>query len=373
MPSLQNRRRSPVVTAVLAACALVAAQASHAAPEVLFAAETGLSYHRVTHYGDGTITEVVTNQRAGGTVSLPDGSRLSRVGGCINAGPGEPPCADPGLPGGGPNWWNTPAPGLETHTGAQAWSDYGISRARIHAAARVCADPTAGPDCAGVPDGDGKYTADYTARGASASAGYTDEIHYSGAPILVTFEFKLHGAWSDGGQLAFLFGKQLTPYGYEDGGYAPVLNGVVFESCSMLLVCAPAFDSIRNTYIIPLPGSTADHSSGSVDQVVSWTTLVNAAVYDDEADQWIYDGFASMLTAGGFNGADVDAYNTATLQRILVPYDVPLSFGSGTAYDVQVIGGGPGGGVPEPSTLLLLLGTLLAATRRRLEPVPSLE
>lgn len=372
MPSLRIRRRPLVATALWAACALLAAPGSHAAPALLTSVATGLSYHRVTHYGDGTATDVVTNVKAGTTVVMPDGSRLSRVGGCVNAGPGEPPCADPGLVGGGPNWWNTPAPGLETHTGAQAWSGYGVSRARTHAAPRVCANPAAGPDCAGVPDEDGKYTADYTARGAVASAGYTDEIHHSGPPIFATFEFLLHGSWSGGGELAFMFGKQLTPFGSEDGGYAPVLNGVVFESCSMLLMCAPAYDSIRNTYIIPLPGSTADHSSGSVDMLVSWTTQVNPSMYDEEVDEWIHDGFASLLDARGFNGADVDAYNTMTLQRILVPSGTTLSFGSGTAYNVQVAGGDPGA-VPEPSTLLLLLGPLLAATRGRRETVlPSL-
>jgi hypothetical protein len=368
MPSLRIRRRSTGATALWAACALLAAQGSHAAPELLSEAGTGLSYHRATHYGDGTVTDVVLNQRAGVTVVMPDGSRLSRVGGCVNAGPGEPPCADPGLVGGGPNWWNTPAPGLETHTGAQARSDYGISRARVHTAPRVCADPTAGPDCLGVPGGDGTFTADYISRGARASAGYTDDFHYAGPTIPVTFEFLLHGSWSGGGQLSFVFGKELTPFGSEDGGYADVLNGVQFMSCSMLIDCAPSFDSIRNTQIIPLPGSTPDHSSGSVDQVVSWTMLVHAAVFDDEAGEWLYDGFASMLTAGGSNGAEVDAYNTATLQRILVPSGTTLSFGSGTAYNVQVVGGDPGA-VPEPSTLWLLLGPLFVATRSRRETV----
>jgi hypothetical protein len=338
----------PLSSALATACTLLTcATSGHAAPVLYSEATATLSYHVVASDG----VDAVTNSRSDTAANPSNANTLARVRGCVNKGPGEPPCE--ALPGGGPNWWNSPASGLESGTGAQAQSDYGVNKARLHTGKDGCAES---PGCgANLPVGEGIQ------RSATARSLYREEFKYEGAvQIPITLEFLLHGSWSGNGRLSFAVGN-VVEFNSEDGGFAPVWGGVVFQSCNAFEPCVDSYDAIRDTYIYALPGNAADPSSGSVDQLVSWTTWVTPPELDGNGQFDHYWGFESILDVAGYlNGADVDAYNTVTLQRILIPQGESLQSVSGTAYNVQVVGGGTGTNVPEPPVSWLLFGAALA-------------
>lgn len=346
------RSHHPLKSALALGCTLLTcATPSLASPSLYSESTATLSYHAVSGGG----VDAITNTRSETVPAYDNSSALARVRGCVNKGPGEPPCEP--LQGGGPNWWNSPATGLESSTGAQAQSDFGINKARLHTGKDGCSDS---PDCgASLPLGD------YVQHSATARSMYREEFKYDGAvPMEVTFEFLLHGSWSGNGGLSLALGNALD-LNSEDFGFAPVLDGVVFQSCNALYECVDSYDPIRNTHIFALPGNVGDYSSGSLDQLISWTTWVMPPRLDGNGQLDHYWGFESILDVVGYtDGADVDAFNTVTLQRILIPQGQTLLSVSGTTYDVQVVGAPST--VPEPPVSLLLLGAGLAmgATRR---------
>lgn len=346
------RPNHPLSSALALGCTLLTcATPVRASPALYSEVAATLTYHAVSNGID-----TVTNSRSETLANYGDSNILARVQGCVNKAANETPCV--ALPGGCPNWWNSPAPGLESSTGAQAQSDYGINKARLHTGQSGCEDsPT---PCGTLPDGD------WIQRSATARSMYREEFKYDGAvPIQVTFEFLLHGSWSGNGGLSFALGNALD-LNSEDFGFAPVLGGVVFQSCNAFNDCVDGYDAIRDTHIFALPGNVGDHSSGSVNQLISWTTWVMPPELDGNGLFDHFWGFESILDVTGYlNGADVDAFNTVTLQRILIPQGQALLAVSGTTYDVQFIGAPSP--VPEPPVSLLLLGAGLAmgATRRR--------
>jgi len=337
----------PLSSALAAACTLLTGAATvHAAPVLYSEATATLSYHVVSPGG----FDAVTNSHSDTAANPSNANTLARVRGCVNKGPGEPPCE--ALPGGGPNWWNSPASGPESGTGAQAQSDYGVNKARLHTAQSGCAES---PGCGATLPAD-----DWIQRSASARSLYREEFKYEGPdPIPITLEFLVHGSWTANGSLSFAVGH-VVEFNSEDGGFAPVWGGVVFQSCNAFLPCVDGYDAIRDTVIVALPGDATDPSSGSVNQLVSWTTWVTPPELDGNGQFDHYWGFEAILDLAAYsNGSDVDAYNTVTLQRILVPQGQSLQSVSGTAYNVQVVGGGGNGSVPEPPVSLLLFGAAL--------------
>ena len=300
-----------LLASIAFAAALGAAPPTYAAAYLYQPAGAGGSY-----YSDEGL---VLNTNYGFGFQASDGSTFHYVI-CVGSDPDLPDCSIPPGPPPPPNAWYE-LPNSPTSAAAQAWNpDYGISRVRSWSSG------THGID-SGAPG--------YTRYGASANAGWHDEITTSSlTPVVITFVVALHVDWNDGGVFGLHMGR---PGEYDpDVGPAISMDGWTWTNCA---VCQFLYDTgpARTVY----PGG----ANGSTDVIVSVGYTVYPAFSDNPFDPTT-NPFESFLGAySSDNDAEVLAYSSANLLAILVPPGADLTFASGHAYNIQV--------VPEPATYAL--------------------
>lgn len=328
------------------ASALLRRVACHAAVSALalsgFAAmaEPG---HTAIAYSTGsfipTDPSLATHTGFGDISLLPDGSVISHMG-CIASKPGGVGCTVSGLPIVVDTWYKRPF--QPTLAAAQAFADFGALKARSWR--------TSAPDGDSVPGEPLGHRSFY----ADATAEWTEDLIYlAPTPTLVTMEFTLHARWEQKGRFAFTIGQAI-----EGPENVRLIDGSAYINCAGVIECADT----GLTHTVVVPGSDAANTSGEVTLSIKHSFLLTSQVPDPEdpsaADPFVF--VANLKTWGTEPGAETDAFNTVTLDRILVQPGVTIGFGSGHNWNVQV--------VPEPATVFLWLGgvaVLLAWRRRR--------
>jgi hypothetical protein len=301
--------------------------------------------HSVIAYSTGSFvpTDPTGQVNTGfGTVSLlPDGSSISHMG-CIAAIPGGVGCSVAG-PIVVDTWYKRAS--LPTLAAAQAFADYGVLKARSWR--------TAGPQGYGMP-GDPLGSRSFYGE---ATAEWMEDLIYTGTtPTAVTMQFSLHAKWNDRGRFAFTFG--LESFGAEN---VRLINGLSYVNCAGALEC----ENIGGAQTVQVLGNDADNTSGDVTLAINYTFLL---IPDNDPERPgpmpPFTFVANLNTWGQVDGAETDAFNTVTLERILVQPGAQIGFASGHDWPVQV--------VPEPATGLLWLCGLAALPwlRRLARPAP---
>ena len=224
--------------------------------------------------------------------------------------------------GGGSAGWGYELTGAT----AEAQTDFGVNRVRVH---------SAGPST-------------YSTLGANARSEWEDDFTYTGAgPGLVTFEIGFHATWNDFGYVSLETGIKV-PF------YDPELGPVTLIEGELVNNCAETDQSDRcnqenRTVLIEELGQTSE--VGQFDLV-----LYVARLFQPGEMATFYSG----LTANaGRDGAEVDAFNTSRLTRILLEPGGSITSASGTPYSTAV--------VPAPATGALLgtgFASLIAFGRR---------
>jgi hypothetical protein len=255
-------------------------------------------------------------------------------------GPVGSPCLDPSPPD--PSVWYRQFGGMSA--AAQAITTFGQNKVRSYAAGR-------------------EFAQGFTEYNAASISRWNDEITYLGAvAAMVSFEVRLHGAWNDFGRFSLGLGvlrqdwdPELGVFQYLDGKNIYNCTEQDFvglpHRCASALV--PQFDPANNVF---LSGFDPQNVNGEVDMFVTVSALFDPGeTLTFTSGMRAYSGFES--------GAEVDAFNTVTLTRILLQPGGSISTGSGTAYNVEIIG--DPNGVPEPHIVLLSALALAGATLAR--------
>lgn len=175
----------------------------------------------------------------------------------------------------------------------------------------------------------------------------------------MTFEVRLHATWNDHGRIAAYGG---IPFYNPDG--QDTLEGQQYDNCPLsgdFRGCAGRAAASNYTY---LPGSDADNTSGTVDQLVRFSAEVRPSndPFDDENSTPVGPTpfLIGLSSASHYPGSEVDAFGTMTLERVILQPGASISFASGTAYLVTT--------VPEPASMALWLAGLVGiagCVRRR--------
>lgn len=278
----------------------------------------------------------------GTTTPLSDGSRISHMG-CIASSPGGIGCSTSGLPIVVDTWYKRPD--LPTNAAAQSYAEFGLLKARSW---RTLGET--GDGAPGDPLGSRSYYAE-------ASAEWREDLIYTGsAPTQVTMQFTLHTAWNDLGRFAFTVGRDTI--GAEN---VRLIDGLSYVNCAGPVECGSGNGSF-GAQPVQVLGDDAANTNGDVTLAIDYSFLLYPQIPDPE-DPNSTDPFnfvAHLFASGGQPGAEVDAFHTATLDRILIEPGAQITFASGTSWPVQV--------VPEPGTVLLWLAGLAAlvpVVRRR--------
>ncbi len=266
---------------------------------------------------------------------------------CVAPTPGDVGCSfDPALLPTPTHWYQRQ--GLPTSAAAETQADWGVARVRTYAGGIGNGDITSP---SGIPR---QYY-------ATAMAGWQEDLTYvAPAPGLVTFEVRLHGSWNDYGRLAVFGG---IPH-YE-ADTADWIDGNIYDNCifgQADVSCAPSFEG-QSTFIA---GDQADNRSGSIDRLLRFSAIVRPSddPQDDENPTPVgpTEFLIALSAASSYEGSEVDAFSTMSIERVILQPGASISFGSGTQYLVTT--------VPEPATSAFwLLGLATVAgwsrTRRR--------
>ena len=325
--------RTAACTAALAALAL-GSPGAHA--------EAGVDFYG---YSVGAFTptdpELLVNIGYGTVTQLPDGSVISHMG-CIASTPGGIGCTTTGMPIVVDTWYKRP--NLPTNAAAQAYADFGLLKARSWRT-----EGENGDIAPSDPPGSRSYYAE-------AAAEWREDLVYTGpAPTWVTMQFTLHAAWNDLGRWSFTVGQDTL--GAEN---VRIIDGVSYVNCAGPIECGGGSFGAQ---AIPVPGNDAANTSGEVTLAINYGFWLNPQIPDPEdpgpAEPFTF--VALLQTSSTAPGAEADAFQTVTLDRILIEPGAQITFASGHNWAVQV--------VPEPGTALLWLAGLAAVVpvvRRRL-------
>jgi MYXO-CTERM domain-containing protein len=298
--------------------------------------------HSAVAYSTGSFVPTdptaAVNTGFGDISTLPDGSVISHMG-CIASTPGGVGCTTSGLPIVVDTWYKRPF--QPTLAAAQAYADFGVLKARSWRTGR--------------PDGDIGTSDPLGHRSfyADATAEWTEDfIYLAPTPTVVTLEFTLHAKWEQKGRFALTLGQAI-----EGPENVRLIDGNAYINCAGAIECADN----GPTHTLVVPGSDAANTNGEVTLSIKHSFVLTSQVPDPE-DPSTADPFtfvANLKTWGTVPGAQTDAFNTVTLDRILVQPGATIGFASGHSWNVQV--------VPEPATSCLWLGGVaaLVAWRRR--------
>ena len=338
-----NRSIESAVRAALFGAALL--QLAPAFAESRVSASAGTIGAFIDEFGD------LQNQVNGSSI-FPDALSMKSYLTCVAPQPGEVGCSfDPAALPTPTHWYQREA--LPTSAAAEAQADWGVARARTFTGG-VTAGEIQGPS--------GSRRSYY----AGATAEWQEALTYvAPAPGVVTFEVRLHGSWNDFGRFAAYGG---VPHYEADA--ADWIDGHTYDNCanlSVLVGCARRFEGAR-TFIA---GADPDNQTGTVDQLLRFSAIIapSSAPRDDEDPTPVgpTDFLIGLSAASAHVGAEMDAFSTMTLERVILQPGAWISFGSGTQYLVTT--------VPEPATLALWLAglALLAgvATKRREARAPA--
>jgi hypothetical protein len=320
--------RSVLLSSALAAClTLWGAAPATAAAVVAFAFAGGTYDDR--NGQTNTVQDQEVSQVPGALVDA-QVICVSRVGG--------PACLDPLPPD--PNFWHS-----GNAAAAQASTTFGQNKVRTYGAGRRSLDS-------------------FTEYGSTGISRWDDDITYLGAQAaMVGFEVRLHGAWNDLGRFVLSIGVLREEYD-DELGFHDVLYGKAIHNCteqqfwSLPRRCASPLVPNGHPDNVYLSGFDADNVDGAVDMFVT----VSASFEPGETLTFI----SAMRAFSGWEpGSEVDAFNTVTLTRILLQPGGSIRTGSGTSYNVEIIGGSTG--VPEPNGAALCVAALAGAAwvRRR--------
>jgi hypothetical protein len=267
---------------------------------------------------------------------------------CVAPHEGEVGCSfDPALQPPITHWYQRE--GLPTSAAAQAQADWGVARVRSFSGGAASGEIE-------VPNnGSRSYY-------ATATAEWQEALTYvAAAPGVVTFEVRLHGSWNDYGRLAAYGGIP-----HDEADAADWIDGQRYDNCIFAqsgVSCAPGWDGGETFF---LPGDDADSKSGSVDRLVRFSAILRPSSdpRDDEDPTPVgpTDFLIGLAAASSYRGAEVDAFNTLRLERVILQPGAAISFGSGTQYLVTTA-------VPEPATWafwVLGFAGMAAQARRRL-------
>jgi hypothetical protein len=275
--------------------------------------------------GFGTITQ------------LADGSQISHMG-CIAATAGGVGCTTTGLPIIVDTWYKRP--NLPTQAAAQAFADYGELKARAWRTESPHGNATPGD-----PLGSRSFF-------SSAESEWREVLIYNGTtPTPVTMEFTLHATWHDLGRFAFTLGAE-----YVGDENVRGIDGLSYVNCGGTECLDTTF---IDTPIVQVLGNDPANSAGDVTLQISYTFLLSRPFTDPGAPPGPHLTFvANLQTFAAAAGAEVDAFQTVTLNRIVIQPDAQISFESGHLWPVSV--------VPEPATYgLWLIGLAGAVVAKR--------
>ena len=314
--------RTMAVAALAGACL-----AAHAEPGVVFGGGAVGAFIP-------TDPELPPIMATGSSTLLPDGSQIGHIT-CVA-------CTIDGLPIDVDTWYKRP--NLPTSAAAQAFADFGVLKARSWRT-----EGAVGNAQPGNPPGRYSYF-------AQATAEWREDLVYAGTtPTWVTMQFTLHARWNDLGRFAFTAGRDTI--GIEN---VRVIDGVSYANCVGPIGCGSGDFGAQ---VVQVLGNDAANTSGDVTLAIDHLFQLGAVLVDPEnpAPPLPFTFVALLRTTSTAPGAEVDAFQTVTLDRILVEPGAQISFASGHFWPVQV--------VPEPATWLLWLSGLAAglplARRRR--------
>jgi hypothetical protein len=285
-----------------------------------------------------TDDNILINNSIGQVFPTGDGSAFRFVT-CVGSEPGSPGCVVAGPPPPPEAWYGLPA--LPSSAAAQAFTpDYGINQTRTWSRGT---------------NGVGTGAPGYTQYSSFANSGWREEITTTATvPVVITFVVALHVDWNDGGLWAFQMGR---PYPYDpDVGFA-AMDGRTWSNCDVQEASGLCtFQYFTGSNLSVVPGG----DNGGFDAIVTHEFTVFPDSFGNPEDPNPFTNpFEAVLGARSFaNDSEVLGYSTASLQAILVPQGVSLTFASGHAYNVQV--------VPEPATYWLwALGLLAFVSAKR--------
>ena len=265
---------------------------------------------------------------ASGTgTTLPDGSFIGHVN-CVD-------CSTDGQPIIVDTWYkraNAP-----TLAAGQAYADYGLLKARSWVTSGANGDSQPGN-----PPGTYSYF-------GGATAEWREDLIYSGStPTTVTMQFTLHAKWNDLGRFDFTIGRDTI--GAEN---VRVIDGPTYVNCAGPIESAGC-DFGANSPLVQVLGNDLANTSGDVTLAINYSFQLGADLVDPEnpLPPLPYTFVALLQTRSIAPGAEVDAFQTVTLDRILIEPGAQITFASGHNWPVQV--------VPEPQTVLLWLAGLAA-------------
>ena len=314
--------RAMAVAALAGACL-----AAHAEPGVVFGGGGSGAFIP-------TDPELPPIMATGSATLLPDGSQIAHINCVACSTDGQPIVVD--------TWYKRPL--LPTLAAAQAFADFGVLKARSWRT-----EGSVGDSQPGNPPGTYSYF-------AQATAEWREDLIYTGAtPTWVTMQFTLHASWNDLGRFAFTVGRDTI--GTEN---VRVIDGVSYINCAGAVQCG---SGMFGSGVVQVLGDDSANTSGDVTLAIDHRFQLGADLVDPEnpAPPLPFTFVALLRTTSTAPGAEVDAFQTVTLDRILVEPGAQISFASGHFWPVQV--------VPEPATWLLWLSGLAAglplARRRR--------
>lgn len=279
-----------------------------------------------------------------GSAVFPDPLTMKSYLTCVAPNPGEVGCSfDPAQLPTPTHWYQRED--LPTSAAAEAQADWGVLRVRTFS----------GGATPGEIQGPSGTSRSYY---AGATAEWQESITYvAPTPGLVTFEVRLHGSWSEFGRLAAYGGIP-----HDEADAADWIDGQVYDNCVLSTTFSTCPPRLQGEYSF-IAGADSDNRAGTVDQLLRFSAIVRPSSdpRDDEDPRPVgpTDFLIGLSASSGYPGAEVDAFSTMTLERVILQPGASISFGSGTQYLVTT--------VPEPATLALWAAGLglLAGTRRR--------